>query len=405
MTFNPFDKQLESAKARELELGSSLNTVKNEIDWYGGTDLTVLTDSRNELQNKLEKQSLSCTHLRGEVQQIEANINKLSESINSLWNPKNWFDSQQRDLRGRASVLEKSLKEVNKNSSKAQGQLQNIKQRMSDKIAEIERYKDFNFDTKSKDRMILANQLSQQKREVERISDRKHQVDDALAPIVAQIHDTEKKKSEAASIKRQAQSLDEELSNTDNSYERAMAHQKCEEKFGTGSPKKVISQKDSEIRRLGRDLEKLQKRAKTVADKVARNIKKLILDGNNLSYQGNIFIGLAALKSLVPILANEYEIVLVFDASIRRALGSSDSDIRDVLGNDIQVHVVATSVKADETVLDLAGTDKTTFIVSNDRFAEFREKPAIRDQRVIRHEIVSGQVFIHDLGVSETFTQ
>lgn len=253
--------------------------------------------------------------------------------------------------------------------------------------------------------MILANQLSQQKREVERISGRKHQVDDALAPIVAQIHDTKQKKSEAASTKSQAQSLDEELSNADTSYERAIAHQKCEEKFGTGSPKKVISQKDSEIRRLDRDLEKLQKRAKTVADKAARNIKKLILDGNNLSYQGDIFIGLAALESLVPILANEYEIVLVFDASIRRALGSSDSDIRDVLGNYIQVHVVATSVKADETVLDLAGTDNTTFIVSNDRFAEFREKPAIRDQRVIRHEIVSGQVFIHDLGVSETFTQ
>jgi hypothetical protein len=91
--------------------------------------------------------------------------------------------------------------------------------------------------------------------------------------------------------------------------------------------------------------------------------------------------------------------------SIRRAIGSGDSDIRDILGGDIQVHIVATSVKADETVLDLAGTDKTTFIVSNDRFAEFGEKPALRDQRVIRHEIVSGQVLIHDLGVSETFIQ
>lgn len=96
---------------------------------------------------------------------------------------------------------------------------------------------------------------------------------------------------------------------------------------------------------------------------------------------------------------------MVFDASIRRALGSSDSDIRDIIGGDIQVHVVATSVKADETVLDLAGSDKTTFIVSNDRFAEFGEKPALRDQRIIRHEIVSGQVLIHDLGVSETFKQ
>lgn len=405
MTLNPFDKQLESAKARESELCSSLNIIKNEIDWYEGTDLKILTDSLNELQNHLEKQSLSCTQLRGEVQQIEENINKLSEFINSLWNPKNWFDSQQRALRGRVSVLEKSLKEAKTNSSKAQDQLQNIKQEVSTKVAEIERYKGFNFDTKNKNRMLLANQLSQQKREVERISVRKHQVDDALVPIVAQIHDAERKKSEAASIKRQAQSLDKELSNAVNSYERAMAHKKCEKKFGTGSPGKVISQKESEIRRIDRDLEKLQKRARTVADKSARNIKKLILDGNNLSYQGDIFIGLAALKSLVPILANEYEVVLVFDASIRRALGSNDSEIRGILGSDIQVHVVATSVKADETVLDIAGTDKTTFIVSNDRFAEFGEKPALRDKRVIRHEIVSGQVLIHDLGVSEAFKQ
>ena len=405
MILNPFDKQLESAKARESELYSSLNTIKNEIDWYEGKDLNVLTDSLNELKNYLEKKYLSCSQLCGEVQKIEANINKLSESINSLWNPKNWFDSQQLDLRDRVSVLEKSLKEVIKNSSKAQNQLQNIKQEKSAKIAEIERYKGFSFDAKNKNRMMLANQLSQQKREVEQISVRKHQVDDVLAPIVAQIHDAEQKKSEAASIKRQAQSLDKKLSNAGNSYERAMTHQECEEKFGTGNPKKVISQKESEIRRIDRDLEKLQKRAKTVADKSARNIKKLILDGNNLSYQGDIFIGLAALKSLVPTLVNEYEVVLVFDASIRRILGSNDSEIRDILDSDIQVHVVATSVKADETVIDLAGADKTTFIVSNDRFAEFGEKPALRDQRVIRHEIVTGQVFIHDLGLSETFKQ
>ncbi|TVO80483.1 hypothetical protein [Shewanella algae] len=140
-------------------------------------------------------------------------------------------------------------------------------------------------------------------------------------------------------------------------------------------------------------------------EQLFRDIQKLVLDGNNLCYQGDTFIGLVALKTLVPILAGDFEIIVVFDASIRRALGSGDSDVRDVLGNDIEVHVVATSVKADETVLDLAGTDKTTFVVSNDRFAEFGEKPAIRDQRVIRHEIVSGQVLIHDLGVSETFKQ
>lgn len=405
MRLNPFDEQLENAETRASELRYSLKSIRNEIDWYESTELKVLDDSRDELQSQLEIQSQDCTRLRGEVQQIEASINKLSESVNSLWNPKNWFDSQQRLLRGLVAAKKTSLETVRKNASTAQGHLQNIEHQIRTKTEEIEKYKSFDFDAKCKDRLILENQLSQQEKEVERVAGRKQQVDAALAPIVKQIRDAEQKKSEAASAMLQAQRLDKELSNADNSYERAMVHQKCEEKFGTGSPKKVISQKESEIRRIDRDLEKLQKRAKTVADKAARNIKRLILDGNNLCYQGDMFIGLAALKSLVPILANDYEVVLVFDASIRRAIGSSDSDIRDILGGDIQVHVVATSVKADETVLDLAGSDKATFIVSNDRFAEFGEKPALRDQRVIRHEIVSGQVLIHDLSVSEAFIQ
>jgi hypothetical protein len=188
-------------------------------------------------------------------------------------------------------------------------------------------------------------------------------------------------------------------------YQRAMSHQKCEEIFGTGSPRKVIAKKESEIRRLDRDIEKLEKRAKNIADKTARHIKKLILDGNNLSYQGDVFIGLSALKPLVPILASEYEVVLIFDASIRRALDSDDSDIRDIFGGDIQVHIVATGIMADETIIDLADSDNTTFIVSNDRFAEFGEKAAIRDRRVIRHEIVAGRLLIHDLEISETFRE
>lgn len=405
MILNPLDKQLENAKTRASELSSSLKTIRSEIDWYEGTEQKVLADSRDELQSELESHSQDCRRLRHEVQQIETAISKHSESINSLWNPKNWFDSQQRDIRGRVAAMKKSLETARNIASTAQGQLQDLEHRLRAKTEEIERFKGFDFDAKSKNRTILANQLSQQKRKVERIANRKQQVDAVLAPIVKQIRDAEQKKSEAASVKRRAQRLDDELSNADNSYERAMAHKKCEEKFGTSSPRKVISRKDSEMRRLDRDLEKLQKRAKTVADKAARNVQKLIIDGNNLCYQGDTFIGLSALKSLVPILADDYEVVLVFDASIRRALGSGDSDIRDTLGGDIQVHVVATSIKADETVLDLAGSDKTTFIVSNDRFAEFAEKPALRDQRVIRHEIVSQQVLIHDLGVSETFRQ
>jgi len=405
MRLNPFDEQLENAEARAFDLSSGLKTLRNEIDWYESTDLKVLSNSHHELQHDLESQSFECTKIQREVQQIEVSINNQSESINSLWNPKNWFDSRQRDLRGRVAAMKKTLETAKKNASKAQGQLQELERQVRAKSEEIEKYKAFDFAAKNENRTVLANQLSQQRRKVQRIAIRKQQVDDALEPIVKQIREAEQKKSEAIEDKRQAQRLDEELSDANNSYERAMTHEECESKFGTGSPRKVISRKDSEIRRLDRDLGKLMKRAKIVADKAARDIQKLVLDGNNMCYQEDTFIGLVALKSLVPILAGDYEVIVVFDASIRRALGSGDSDVRDVLGNGIDVHVVATGVKADETVLDLAGADKTAFVVSNDRFSEFREKTAIRDQRIIRHEIVSGQILIHDLGVSETFRQ
>lgn len=192
--------------------------------------------------------------------------------------------------------------------------------------------------------------------------------------------------------------MDNELSNTNSSYERAMIHNECEKKFGISSPKKVISQKESEICRIDRDLEKLLKRTSSVADKSARNIKKLILDGNNLSFQGDTFIGLTALKSFLPTFADEYEVVVVFDASIRRSLRCNNSDIRNSLGSDIQIYAVANSVQADETLLDIAGSDDTTFVVSNDRFAEFGD-----NKRIIRHEIVSGHVLISDLSLSEEF--
>jgi hypothetical protein len=63
---------------------------------------------------------------------------------------------------------------------------------------------------------------------------------------------------------------------------------------------------------------------------------------------------------------------------------------------------VASNQKADEMVLD-AAAESTAYVISNDTFAEFPEKPAVREERLIKHEILSGRVFIHDLGVAEDF--
>ena len=405
MTLNPFDKQLESAEQKASDLSASLEIIRREFDWYEGNELATLMLQYKALRSDLETQSLECDRSRNEVDQIASNHRELSQSINSLWNPKNWFDSEQRGLRARVAKLKESHDKAQRSYSQAQKQLEDIHHRAQGKAEEINRYKNFDVDTKSNERMEVALRLSQQNKQVEFIAHRKQQVDAALEPIVSQIKDLEKKLSEAHSDIWQARKLEKELSDANNSYERRMAHQSCEGRFGTGSPRKVISKLDAEIRQLDRDLAKINARANNVVEKAARVVRKLVLDGNNLCYEGDTFLGLDALRVLVPILADSYEVIVVFDASIRRALNSGDSEIRNVFGENVKIHVVATGEKSDETVLDLAGSDKTAFIISNDRFAEFGEKTAVRDQRIIRHEIVAGKVLIRDLGVSETYRE
>jgi hypothetical protein len=105
----------------------------------------------------------------------------------------------------------------------------------------------------------------------------------------------------------------------------------------------------------------------------------------------------------VKALAGRYEMIVVFDASIRPILKMSEGEIAREVGDAATVHVVPTRTKADETVLAVAKGDHA-YVVSNDRFVDFQEKVPVREGRIIRHEIVDGRVLIHDLDVDVTFT-
>ena len=120
------------------------------------------------------------------------------------------------------------------------------------------------------------------------------------------------------------------------------------------------------------------------------------------------FIGIAALRPLCLILQESYDVTLVFDASIRRLLSGSD-DENNWLTDDslrrrfpgVTLHVVPARSQADETIL-AASVDPFVYVLSNDRFAEFRDKPAVRDKRLIAHEILNDRVLVHDLDISLT---
>jgi hypothetical protein len=101
---------------------------------------------------------------------------------------------------------------------------------------------------------------------------------------------------------------------------------------------------------------------------------------------------------------SEYSIIVVFDAAIRRILRTGDAGLRDNFNAHVKVHVVATAELADATLLELAGANITTFVLSSDRFADYNEKDAVRQSRIIRHEIVNGTVLVHDLFLTTSYT-
>ena len=200
-----------------------------------------------------------------------------------------------------------------------------------------------------------------------------------------------------------AEAFDTALTNAPNGYEKHQIHARCESELGDSKPGKVLQQSRGALRRVDENIGKLRARIGSLIRFATWDIRHIVIDGNNLCYEGRNFLKLAALDALVPILARKYEVTLIFDASIRRKLELSSQDVEARFPQAVRVHIVASKRTADETVLAAASDDPHTFVLSNDRFVDYPEKIAVKEERVLRHEIVSQTAYIHDLHIAAKF--
>lgn len=197
-----------------------------------------------------------------------------------------------------------------------------------------------------------------------------------------------------------ANRFEERLRDAGDGAQRARVHQECEAKFGTGSPRQVIQAKSGRKRYLDNNVPKVGRRLLSELKKFERRVEHLIIDGNNLCYQGETFIGLGALQALLDQVQDRFKVTIVFDASIRRLLKSDDQGIALRLGARGTPHVSPTRTSADEYLMRLAGEDPTAFILSNDRFAEFHDYDVVRSDRVLRFMIADGRLMVNSLDVT-----
>lgn len=201
-----------------------------------------------------------------------------------------------------------------------------------------------------------------------------------------------------------ASRFDERLRNAADGAQRARIHQECQVRFGTGSPAHVIRTRSGRKRQLENNTPKVGRRILEELEKFDRTIERLIIDGNNLCYEGRTFIGLTALQALLGEIRGRFEIAVIFDASIRRLLRTNDHGISLILGTDQKVHVSPTRSAADEYLMKIAGDDARAFILSNDRFAEFHDYDVVKSGRVLRFMVAEGRIMVNALNVTAELT-
>ncbi len=224
-----------------------------------------------------------------------------------------------------------------------------------------------------------------------------------------------------------------------SSYHRKMIHDECDKIFGDGNPnllirecerkisEKIYYRKQKEIELKKAKTLSAQKKHFNIREKIgleklfpkeinkenkANNsnprIKKIVIDGSNLIYEKDKYIGAQALAWLTQNLRKQYDLIVVFDNGAYLSLGfdkTSSQELEEKLfGYGVIVHRVQKERKADDTILKYAENEKSCYVLSNDRFRDYPDAEAVLNKRIIRHEILGGKIIIHDLDVSLSYT-
>ncbi|MBD0865214.1 MAG: hypothetical protein GDA36_06175 [Rhodobacteraceae bacterium] len=228
-----------------------------------------------------------------------------------------------------------------------------------------------------------------------------------LERIEARIHphmlEHERLKSKRAALEADIGNAEQFIQNLEyaaNSYERRVIHQKCEEKFGTGNPNKAIGDRRRKIQTLDNNIPKIERRIQEELKKQYRTIDHILIDGNNICYERQVFIGLRGISALLPALRDRFKVTVVFDASIRAMLNTGTHGIGRLLGPKVSTYVVPAKTAADEYLMRLADEGKNTFILSNDRFAEYYDYNVVTTGRILPFMIADGKLMVNDLDIS-----
>ncbi len=404
MADNPFEGDLKKANAALQDLYRRRDKLQKERSWYQNTDPSVLVDIIQSLEAKQKESEDERQGVIAQINGIQEEISRLP--IRSMFNPVNWFNAEQRNLRRQRKTLlgtengfRQQLRDIDK-------RLVSIREEIRSKTDELQRYHTFERDDKE-----LPSQIPEKEKEISRLQKRKNQIDRMQKPIIVQIEKYDAEINELQRKKRKAQGYESHLGRTKGRSERTKIHKACESEFGVYSPSKLIERCDTDLDRLERGKQKTEKRLRDDTQILySQDIREVVIDGNNLCYAGDNkkeFVGLVILDKLVPLLLEAYDVTIFFDPGIRYQLNRHQQKLNEqTIENRFApaiVHITPEGRGADATIVKYASDDKHMYVLSRDRFEDFREYPVFKEKRLIQPEIIKSKLIINDLDVDLRF--
>ncbi|BAC18322.1 hypothetical protein HMPREF0290_0042 [Corynebacterium efficiens YS-314] len=396
MIDNPYTVKEQELEALIEQYSAEVEDLRAQLHWYKSFDMSAVTREVKEMSATERDLVKSIKSLDSEILKLEKKASEQAHSgkrksigwISIIWDKKDDTSDPLRKKLARKSEQEQKLSE--------------LRGEVASRSELLHRYSSLDLSELEMELADSVHKIGSEYVELSEVLKRKAVLDAKLELLERELTKTWQEIDYLQDRINKAEKLVARLNQSPGDagrFERKKIHEESERVLDNGSPQNSLSRDKRTIDSRKRDAKKLELRIEEILLRDAQEVASLIIDGSNLCYEESHFIGLVALQNLCAELQKKYELTVVFDGSILKKLDlRDDADLRSQLP-DVRVNVMANKESADEAILDAAGHDSKTFVISADRFVEYPDKVAVVDKRIIKPQLINQCVVIQHLGI------
>ena len=398
---NPFDSRLADIKQELSVVEREQKNIESIVAWYKGFDIKGFLEKLSSDKASLNGEHQNATSLENAINDQRIIVKQDKKKAPFWFDPRKWFRAELREAARTSKESLSKLERFESDKEECKNVIKALQESISQLDLEIERYQAFDCAGNERKLSNIGKKFAELTAEYQRISHRKNKCDKLQAPVLEALRKSEKELNDVEKHLSRAEQYNRKLSNARNTYELAMIHQESERELGDQKPHNIIKKCQSKKASLERTIEKLENRLKTIADTLSIDIQTFVIDGNNLLYADDQFIGTAALMALTQKLLDEgYKVIIIFDDHFRSK--KDIAKLKSRFQNCIEIRVAPRRAEADRAILNIADVN-STYVISNDTFRDFPEKKCVVEKRIFQHMITTGIIQIPDIDIQASF--